>query len=63
MATKDSINKSSDGGIFFFNVETKEELLRLFPKTYNHDAFCKSICSILILVRCLLQRICSLPKN
>ncbi|MDR2345709.1 MAG: hypothetical protein LBE18_06550, partial [Planctomycetaceae bacterium] len=63
MTTKDSINKSSGEEILLFKVKTKKELLRLFPKTYNHDAFCKSICSILILVRCLLQRICSLPKN
>ncbi|MDR2345293.1 MAG: Rpn family recombination-promoting nuclease/putative transposase, partial [Planctomycetaceae bacterium] len=62
MATKDSINKSSDNEIFYFKVKTKKELLRLFPKTYNHDAFCKCIFSILILVRCLLQRICSLPN-
>ncbi|MDR2345382.1 MAG: Rpn family recombination-promoting nuclease/putative transposase [Planctomycetaceae bacterium] len=63
MAKKDSIKKTSNEETLLFNVKTKKELLRLFPKTYNHDAFCKCICSILVLVRSLLQSICSLPKN
>ncbi|MDR2345607.1 MAG: Rpn family recombination-promoting nuclease/putative transposase, partial [Planctomycetaceae bacterium] len=63
MTTSSLIKKSSNNEILPFNIETKEELLRLFPKTYNHDEFCKSFFSIFMPVRYLLQCICSLQKN